>query len=202
MVDMHTGRVLCVQYSHEDLLEKRWERLTRIETPQGPVFLEKGLNFDDTQFLKPEPFSQMLADLLCEEIAKGSTLVAACEKTHLNYSTVLKWKRESQSFKEALLQAEKDRADSIHDEVLDEARKYNTDAKTKIAALSWSAERLNAEKYGTKTKITGDANAPLTFFIETGVRRSGDAGFIAPPEETTPGGPALQGGQEKEGFEP
>ena len=180
-VDKITGRVLCVQVSAQDLLKEKWERLVRIDTPEGPVWLERGLNFDLVAKLQAIPYSRVLGDLICEKIATGATLIGACKELNLKYSIVLGWKREHQEFALAILQAETDRADSLHDEVVDEAR-ANATTKDKIAALQWSAEKTNKEKYGKQEK-SGPMQGNVTIVIGTGIMRPGDQGYIAPPKE-------------------
>ena len=64
----------------------------------------------------------------------------------------------------------------------DEARTHAA-PKEKISALQWAAEKGNAERFGTKTKIVGDKNAPVVFVIDTGIRRRGDEGFIESGEK-------------------
>lgn len=179
LIDLRSGRVICVQHSIEDLAQKKWDRLVRVDTPQGPVWLEKGLQFDKIAKSTQLPYSQVLASLICQKITEGATLVGACRELNLDYSTVCQWKRTHSEFKEMLHDARIDRAEFLHDEVIDEAR-ASLDRKTKIETLKWGAEKGDPEKYGTKTKIIGDKNAPVQFVIGTGISRPGDSGYVAP----------------------
>lgn len=195
-IDVSNGRVLAMQTSHEDLLKEKWERLIRVDTPEGPVYLERGLNFDIVNKLRAMPYSQVLADLVCQEVANGASLIKACQKLNLEYATISRWKREQETFRLGLEQADKDRAQYLAEEVLDEAREKAT-PKDKIAALQWAAEKGNAEKFGTKTKLIGGSQGPTVFVIETGIRRSGDAGFVShEAKDVTPlSGPTEQTGE-------
>ncbi len=170
VIDLHTGRVLAVQASEKTLLEMKWERLTRIDTPEGPVWIEKNINFDIVGRLTEYPYSQLLADLICEGVANGKTLPAACAEVSLPYSIVLKWKRDKAEFRTALDIARRDRANWMHDEVIQTARSPETSSKDKIAALQWSAEKDDPEKYGSK-KQEGAGTQPITVIISTGIDR-------------------------------
>lgn len=143
-IDVSNGRVLAMQTSYEDLLKNKWERLVKIDTPQGPVYLERGLNFDLVSKLRDMPFSNVIADLVCQEVANGSSIIKACQKLNLEYATISRWKREQESFRLGLEHANKDRAQYLADEVLDEAREKAA-PKDKIAALQWAAEKGDAE---------------------------------------------------------
>jgi hypothetical protein len=168
-VCQHTGRILAVQASERTLLEEKWERLTKIETPQGAVWIENTLNMDVILRLQAYPYSQLMADLLCEKIATGATLVRACEEAKIPYAVVLRWKREVQAFREAIDSAKQDRAHYMHDEVIQTARTEAT-AKDKISALQWSAEKDNPAAYSPKAK-EGSGGGSVTYIINTGVTR-------------------------------
>lgn len=185
VVDLHTGRILCVQATPEDLLLTKSQRLTRIDTPQGPVFIEKGINFDIVNHLVLVPYSKHLGDLICQYIVEGDPLKVAVKKINLQYSDVMRWQRENAEFKSALDQARKDRSEAQHDEILQKARE--APLKTQIEVLQWSAEKNNPEKFGNKTKVVGDKDAPVVFQIDTGIRRErsdsagGEGQAQAPP---------------------
>lgn len=193
LVDMNNGRILCVQATDKDLLATKWENLTCIHTPEGPVWIEKCINFDIVPTLSNQPYSKMLGDLLAQGIVEGKSLVTACIDLNLEYSTVMRWKRTHEEFAEQLKEARRDRAEAFHDEVLETAR---TQARTKdkIAALQWAAEKGNPEIYGNKTKIVGDKDAPIQFVLATGINRD-----VTPtPEELPPGNPPESQGKETE----
>jgi hypothetical protein len=188
-VDAVTGRILCVQTSNEDLLLSKWDRLVRIDTPDGPVWLEKGLNFDMIQHLKGTPYSKLLADLICEMIVEGKTLIRACRELNLKYADVVRWKRDHEEFQTALKDAKKDRADALHDEVLDAARESKPE--TKIAALQWAAEAANPEDFSSKKKPGSITVGAVQIVLATGITRPGDAGYQPPLEQPRDVGPLL-----------
>jgi hypothetical protein len=183
VIDMHTGRILCVQSSHQDLLQSKWDRLVRIDTPQGPVWLEKTLNFDMVPRLHDMPFSKVIGDLICSEIAMGATFIEATEKFNVPYNIASQWRREHEEFKLALMQARRDRAEHFHDEVVDVARNQAS-PKDKIAALQWAAEKGNPDDYGKQTKVTKEHKGSVTIVISTGIRRPGDQGYVEAAQTT------------------
>lgn len=67
------------------------------------------------------------------------------------------------------------RAEAAHDKVISLAE--DTDEgnaqsrRVQIDAHKWSAKVHDPARYGDKTKISGDANAPLQIIVETGIRR-------------------------------
>jgi hypothetical protein len=186
-----------MQMSNQDLLKSKFDRLVKIDTPQGPVWLEKGLNFDLVKHLDEIPYSKLLADLICEKIAEGLGLIKACKDLNLPYSIVRRWKREHEEFKESLIEAQRDGAEALHDEVLDVAR---TEAapKDKIAALQWSAERANAERFGKTSKVSHNVQGAVTILVSTGIVRPGDPGFIPAPEAPREVGPVPTAGSSVE----
>lgn len=192
LVEIATGRILLVQGHHRSVLEMKWDRLVRIDTPQGPVFLEKGLNLDYTNYVKHPVYSKMLADLLCQRVVEGKSLISAAKEFNLEYATIKFWLRNEEEFRENLKLAEKDRADYYFEETLEKSRK--ADKKVEIETLKWATEKANPEKYGTKTKISGDANAPLTFLIGTGITRNGDQNYIAPENQEQGAPKSLESG--------
>jgi len=177
-IDIMTGRVIAVQSTEADILSGKADRVTRIETPEGPVFIESSLNFDLVGRLKSYPYSKTLGDLICEHIVHGKSIVKACEEMNLPYSVVLLWSRQHPEFKEAIATARRDSAEYMHGELLETAR-ASRDAKTQIDALKWSAEKNDPDRFGQRTKISGDPNAPLGFtLISTGINRD-----VTPKEE-------------------
>lgn len=160
-----------MQSSELDLLAGRQDRITRIDTPDGPVWIENTLSFDLVKKLPTYPFSQVLADLLCEAVATGSSLTKACKEFNLPYNIIKRWERANPDFSDALAQARLDRADSHHDKILEIAEE-KADFKTEIEALKWSASIDNSNKYSAKTKISGDKDNPIGFIISTGIDRN------------------------------
>ncbi len=184
LIDLITGQVLLVQSSERDLLESAWDRLTQINTPEGVVWIEKTINFDYTKS-KLQPYSKLLADLICQQIALGQSLMESAEQINIDYATLCRWRRDQKEFQLAIKQAREDRAEIFHDLAISTAKKQK-DPRLKVDTYKWAAEKNDPEKFGTKTKIIGDPDAPLQIRLELGVRRPGDAGFQDPEAAAEP----------------
>ena len=178
----NTGRVLAVQASVYDLLETKWDRLVRINTPQGPVYLERGINPDIIPELQAMPYSKLLADLVCEKIVNGKTMKAALKELNLDYSTVMAWKRNVEEFAINLAQAKKDRTEVFYDEIVETSRE-RVSGKDKISALQWAAEKGNPSEFGTKKTGEGGGGTTIQIIsVNTGIKRPGDPGYEAPAQ--------------------
>jgi hypothetical protein len=177
---LYTGKIICVQRTPTDFLASKFEHLVKLETPEGTVWVEKGIDLDKINFEKPWPFSKLMGDLLCQRIVEGITLLKACEEFKVPYSLVCRWKREFPEFGEALEAARKDRAEAFHDKAIQKAQESKR-PYLEVDTLRWAAEKGDAQRFGNQTKIVGDKNAPLAFVLDTGIRREGDMGFTAPP---------------------
>lgn len=192
VIDLTTGRVLCVQRDPcSDFLEQKFDNLTEIDTPQGKVWIEKGI--DPTKVLiRSEPaYSIGWADLIAEHLLAGKTLQKACEALQIKYSTISRWRREHQDFAKALAEARKDRAELLGDKALEIAdattQRTVSQDRLKIDTLQWEAERAAPEKYASKAKADAPT-VPTIIVIDTGIRRPKDEGY-APPDFEIPAQP-------------
>jgi hypothetical protein len=179
-IEADSGRILAVQASTYDLLESKFDRLIAITTPQGKVYMEKGLDPDLIPELQAIPYSKLLADLICEKVAsEGMTLVKACVAINVPYATVRFWRRTVEEFRDALQEAKRDRSEVFHDEAIDTAR-TKVSGKDKIATLQWAAEKGNPQEYGAAKKgAEGGGTTIQIISINTGIKRPGDAGYEA-----------------------
>jgi hypothetical protein len=168
-IDLHTGKVVVVSHTLETFDPAR-PRYSKVKDPEGnTVYIESSLLTKSAGgLLTPHTYNQFTADLILQKVVEGHTLLNACKELNVEYSVVVRWKTENNSFREQLAQAYKDRTEVHHDIILEIAAN-SRDAKTQIDALKWSTDKNNPEKFGNKTKITGDANAPVAFTILTGV---------------------------------
>ena len=187
-----SGQILSMQASVNDIMVERGPNvLEYIDEDGNKIYLEAGLSLDLVTKAKKTPvFSQFLADLICEHYLENNSIRQACDIVGISYRTLSTWRREHPDFAKQLLDTRKDKAELLSDEMLDVARSTEGDGMQKklhVDVLKWQTERADAEKYGTKTKISGDKDAPLVFTVETGIRRSIDEGFKDPEEEEEQG---------------
>lgn len=86
--------------------------------------------------------------------------------------------------------ATRDRADQFHDmamDYLEEMKESGAEDRASVArvqldAIKWMSAVGNADRYGAKTKISGDPTSPLQIILNTGIYR----GAESPPENSTP----------------
>ena len=88
------------------------------------INIPKGMSLDDFQDIRKKrgsgfQYSQLLADIICQKIAEGSSLTGMCkERGFPSYPVVCRWRTENQAFREQIEQAYTDRADYYHDQAL------------------------------------------------------------------------------------
>jgi hypothetical protein len=185
IIDCVTGEVVAQQATAQDLLTAKSDKLVPIQTEDGTlIYLEKGLSLENLnlQTRKNYMFDEVMAQIICQKLASGMTMTKLYKEPGIPPAAVIrKWRKDYPEFEKALRIAVNDRGDYYHDKVIDTAHAMTDEnvgvAKEQIKAYQWGAQVGNPDQYGTKTKISGDANAPLTFMIDTGIRRPGDPGY-------------------------
>lgn len=136
---------------------------------------------------KPAPkprlkFTQEQADTICERIATGSSLRSICaDKGMPSLATVFKWLNERPAFAEQYARAREEQAETLADEIVSIADEVEVSAKhdgesiklgldatavarnrLRVDARKWVASKLKPKKYGDRTTLAGDPDAPLT----------------------------------------
>jgi len=109
---------------------------------------------------RPTKYTEILADDICERIAKGKSLINICGELNLSYSQVMVWLKKYPDFTDNYARAREAQADWYADEiisVIDNAKSDRNEierAKVKIEALKWVASKLKPKKYGDKIDLT------------------------------------------------
>ena len=182
IIDREDGRVLKVQGSPKSLKDE--EFLIQDVEGYGHVMVEKGIDPEVIRAmnLKSWPYLETTAEIICELVSQGETLSILSEKFDLPpYGILARWRREHPEFEEKLREAYGARAETYHAEALEQAFAAHEDdvqsRKLKVETCKWAAGVDNPERFGARTKLVGDANAPLSLILDTGIRRPGDPGF-------------------------
>jgi hypothetical protein len=121
-------------------------------------------------------YSQVMSDQICMLISEGYTIreISAMDGMPPPM-TMVKWQVENPEFKEAISYAKKSRAeyysDKIHEIAHTVAEENSKSAKVSMDGMKWLASTGDPEVFGSKTQITGDKNSPITFLVDTGIRR-------------------------------
>lgn len=194
LFDVHTGEVIAVQQSREDLLGKKLERLIEVELPDGrKVWLEKGIPVEAVaRNIRNLPFSEVLIDIICEALVNGETLHAICKKPGMpSYSILLRWRHKYPGVDARIRTARKERAEAFHDQIIEKIEEVDEDnfqaKKVQMDGLKWAAERGNPDDYGNKTKVTAESVATVRLVVDTGIRRQSDIDQAREVEALPPG---------------
>jgi len=181
VIDMVSGEVVGVYGGKRPSSISELE-LVEVETDQGKVMVPSGVDLSSYRF-SSRRFCRITSDLILQRIVEGESLYKVCQDPAMpSYATVCRWKRDVVEFREDLDQARIDRAEYYADRAVDEGMAaFEKDdvpvAQLKHNVMKWAAGVGDAGKFGTKTKIVGDKNAPVSFIIDTGIRRIGDTGY-------------------------
>ncbi len=185
IIDEKSGRVVGVTGDDRLDWENMGEQYIKIKAPDGKdCYIQKGINPD--KVLSPVPkyeFSWIIADIVCQRIVEGERISSICKDKNIpSYGIISRWRRENTKFDEALKLAQEERAELFHDKaikVAEESKDKNEVANDtlKVNTYKWAAGVGNPDRFGNKTKLVGDKNAPLAFVLDTGIRRKGDEGY-------------------------
>ena len=130
-------------------------------------------------------FTQEAADRICDLVAEGASLRAACRlPDQPSASTVFKWLSEQPAFAEQYARACEARAETMFEEMLDIADesafdtiqgengdRANTEwisrSKLRVDTRKWMLSKMQPKKYGDKItqEHTGPEGAPLTINV-------------------------------------
>ena len=101
---------------------------------------------------------------ICNLLAEGVSMKAACKKLKLNYSTAYNWKQDNKEFKELSKRAREAGIDAIGDDCLEICDRTDLDPQDKRIRIDTRLRLLgkwNPKKWGDKTQLTGaDGEGP------------------------------------------
>jgi len=128
---------------------------------------------------RPTLYTIAIAEAICEEIAKGKSLVNICKDMGLTYSVVMVWLNVHLDFQDKYVVAREQQADYLADEILEIADNCTDDiallmaehsagdgsravikqtaisrARLQIDARKWIASKLKPKKYGERVTQT------------------------------------------------
>lgn len=138
---------------------------------------------------RPTDYTQDLADLICSELSAGKSLRTVCDSDDMPHrSTVFRWIREHEEFRDQYARAKEEASDAFVEEILDIADNGTNDwnerydkegnfvgwqvngehiqrSRVRIDTRKWIAGKLKPKKYGDKLDLTSDGEklemAPL-----------------------------------------
>jgi hypothetical protein len=95
-------------------------------------------------------------DLICREIAEGSSLKAICARHDVpSRETIYQWLADDSAFSDKYVRAREDQADFYADEIIDiaDTEPDANKARVRIDARKWKASKLQPKKYGDKVDL-------------------------------------------------
>ena len=120
---------------------------------------------------RPTDYTEELADFICSELADGKSMRTVCAKDGMPHkSTVFRWIRTIEDFRDQYVRAKEESADALTDEMLDISddsvndyvtvdgqEKPNQEniqrSRLRIDTRKWLASKLKPKKYGDKQFI-------------------------------------------------
>ena len=173
-VDIRSGQVVVVQAKETPFEELKRSDCIEIEGPSGEkMLIQRGISQENLPSRMKFKYSDVFRDIFCQKLLEGMTATKIAELPEMpNYTYLCRMRSHYPDFKAAWDDARKIRADSLCDTVLDDVKGIkssdeSTKLRTKIDALKWIASVDNPDRYGNKTKITGDADNPIGFVIQS-----------------------------------
>lgn len=134
---------------------------------------------------RPTSYNSEIATRICEHLAEGRSLRSFCAlESSPNKSTVMRWLREHDEFRDQYAHAREDQAEILADEIIDvaddgtndyttrmrgdeEVEVVNNDhitrSRLRVDARKWFAGKVRPKKYGDKgtIELTGKDGGPI-----------------------------------------
>lgn len=114
----------------------------------------------------PMPFTQEIADRICELLLEPLSLRKICEMDGMpSKTTVLKWLDQYPEFARQYARAREAQADAMIDDTLDIADNKSLDPqdrRVRIDTRKWLAGKLRPKKYGEKILLGEDSDNPMS----------------------------------------
>lgn len=182
VLSVKTGEVLAIQTSSDDLYQQKSAQLVKYEVEGKEIYVEDSIDLDRVKgFRGKVRFSHTLIDLICQAIIEGHSIKDICSRDEFpSYYMLCKWKRKHEWVADALKQAREDRAEMLVSEAVHLLENAKSDGELKQAGAlaeikKWQATKEAPTQYGNKVEVSGQQ--PLTFVLETGIRRDSDENF-------------------------
>ena len=108
----------------------------------------------------PTPNKAEVMDAVCRRIADGELIGAAAKAEGIERTTVWRWLREDESFRNAYARAREEAADALADEALEVARgsvpERAASDRLLVDTLKWTAAKRRPRYYSDKMDLTSD----------------------------------------------
>lgn len=155
---------------------------------------------------RPSKYTQELADRICAELAEGKSMRTVCKADDVpDMTTVFRWLRENESFRQQYTKAKEESADALIEEMLDIADDGSNDLMTitrgnkeyeienkevtnrsrlRVDTRKWIASKLKPKKYGDKLDMTTNGkDLPTPIYGSISVQRHDSNEASIQPQE-------------------
>jgi len=128
---------------------------------------------------RPTTYTQKIGIRLCELIANGKSVPAACKQMNLSFGTVMQWSTENEKFAELYAQAREWRTELLMEELQEISDNGNTPAKGKkgsrplhdnverarlrVDTRKWIIVKMLPKKYSDKVDHSVKASINVSF---------------------------------------
>ncbi len=141
---------------------------------------------------RPSKYNEKLAKALLEEISKGKTLQVVCKSLGICITSVYDWIRVNTSFAESYQLARAEMAQSLVDEMVDEAKVLEPDralvTKVKAQIYQWTAAKYAPSIFSDnrRVEIRGEVSHKHTHELQAEQkRRIAEAWILSSGQEET-----------------
>ncbi len=161
-VCMVTGKILRRAQTALDLLEDK--KVEKAPTGTVPIFKYH------------EAYGQIISKLVSE----GKTIKYITELQGMpSRNQISNWLVKHDEFSKMMDQARKDRAEVHFDEIAEDKDEDHDASKDEVQARKLKLDRLkflaskgDPDRFGDRTKVSGDSDAPLQIVVSTGIVRA------------------------------
>lgn len=166
-------------------------------SPSGKkVLVPIGTVMDEINGHAIYPYSETVCDQICELVMQGMTIKRIGETDGYPLSsTIYHWIAKHENFREKMDVAKKARAHHYNDRIVEviegATEKTSKMSKIQVDGLRHLAAVGDPDEFGNRTKLVGDKNAPISFFVDTGIG--------PPPSEALPDSIPAEGGEVEDG---
>lgn len=129
----------------------------------------------EVQKEQPWKYTLPVSKRICDHLRAGKTLTAIAKMSGMpSIGAIYHWRRAFPDFEEQVKLAREYSAEHAHDRIIDimnetESKEDVHVNEFKVRTLKWLAEKNDPDKYGNKTTIRGDKDAPLKLVVDTGI---------------------------------
>lgn len=124
--------------------------------------------------------------------AEGLSMREIGLKLQIPLTVIWRWMRKRSHFRVRMHAARATRGFYFEEKAIGAAEEARGDSseevqaqRLKVDTYKWAASVNNPDTHGNRTKVVGDPNAPISFIIDTGVRRSAPIEVESSPAEIT-----------------